>query len=285
MISRRDYLVGMGASALGGGLVACGEQSSARSNSGPWRIIRSGDYVTINGRKYEAECGPKTEAMQMTKDGVVRFSMLAENYWKKDSKWDSERTELDGWPTRFKYDRPIWSAWSMYYEPGEWSTSQWCIVRQIYHIKGWPMPHLLKPKGLLMWVGYAEGESKNSSVRHKQRIKQGEWIHFVETYKFDPVGGKGYWKSWLNGSQVLDYKGALGKKGATDCYAKFGIYRGIKMAWAARKNEHENPSGKRVRETVSIRYANLRFGHEDLSKYIDKPEEIPAWQPWPGNKT
>ena len=112
--------------------------AGARSKRGPWRTVRSGDYVIINGNKYEAECGPKREAIQMTKDGVVRFTMIPENYWQKDSRGDSERTELDGWPTRLAYNREIWSSWSMFYEKGDWSTSQWCIVRQIYHINGYP---------------------------------------------------------------------------------------------------------------------------------------------------
>ena len=132
-----------------------------------------------------------------------------------------------------------------------------------------------------MWVGHAANEPHKNGVRHRQKIKQGEWIHFVESCKFDPDGGNGHWKSWVNGSQVLDYKGALGTKGAKKCYVKFGIYRGIAMAWAARKNNSGNPSGHRVSENVSIRYANMRFGHDDLSHLIGNRETIPDWQPWP----
>lgn len=278
-LTRRVCLVA-GASAGAGAVLGLATKSVQASRA--WRPLRSGEYITINGLRYEAECGDDPRAIQVSKAGVVRFEMIPRNFWKKDSRGDSERTELDGWPRQLESHKQIWSSWSMYYEPGPPSTSDWCILHQILHVGGWPMPHLLKPNGDLLWVGAAATDGPGSDrVRHRQKIEQGMWLNFVETYKFDPDGGNGFWKSWLNGRQVLDYKGALGNKGSKHCYAKFGIYRSINKTWDGITDFRIEPERWKVPETLVVRFANMRFDHADLSHLIANPEPVPAFEPWP----
>ena len=64
--------------------------------------------------------------------------------------------------------------------------------------------------------------------------------------------------------------GAVGNAKAAAYYIKFGIYR---SKWRR--------SGEPADEPISIRYANLRFGTEDLSSRIANPDPEPIWEAWP----
>jgi hypothetical protein len=271
MISRRDVVLGGAAMAVGLGATATWGQTDG--NRG-WTALPNGQTARVNGTDYEAECGRDRAALQRSRGGVFRFSMIPGNLWPNDDPNDSERTELDGWRGRVTGPGPLWMSWSMFYEPGAWSTADWCILRQVYAryaSRGSPWSVLLlKPGGQLLWVGSAADDPTGAwPLRHRQQIPQGQWLHFVEAFKFDPEGGKGYWRSWLNGQQVLDFSGAVGKAGVVSRYAKFGIYR-----------SRTQRSGQRVAETVNIRFVNMRFGTDDLSELIDKPEPVPAWESW-----
>lgn len=243
-----------------------------------WTAVPDRSTISLGGLRYEAECGADPIAIQRGAKDVIRFTMVPGNGWSKDDPKASERTELDGWPSAISTKRPAWCAWSLHYEPGAWSTSDWCILQQMFQVGGSPIVHVLKSDGMLHWVAAdTAGTGGAFPVRHKMKLEQGKWLNFIETYKFDPVGGQGYWKCWLNGLQVLDFKGALGTKGATHCFPKFGIYRGVLRPWdGIDVKTLINP----VTESISVRYCNMRFGVEDLSKLITEPEPIPQWQPW-----
>jgi hypothetical protein len=75
--------------------------------------------------------------------------------------------------------------------------------------------------------------------------------------RFDPTGGSGFMKLWLDGKQVVNYTGSMGYSTSTGYYWKFGIYRSV-------AGEHE-----------AVRYANMTVGTADLSAKIAKPDPIP----------
>ena len=275
-ITRRNVLITAGA-ALGAG-VGIAPATKPRAAPGLWSPIASGQKAKLGGLTFEAECGPNPVAIQQSKSGVVRFAMQRGNGWVKDDPDWSERAELDGWPSALPTTAPIWVAWSMFLEEGPPSTSDWVIFQQVFQIKGQPFVHVMKSNGVMHWVG-ADANMKPGvwPTRHNQKIQPGVWINVVEVYKFDPVGGNGYWKSWVDGRQVLDFKGALGTKGVEHCYAKFGIYRAVKQTWLGIT---PNDPVVYVKEALSARFANMRFGTQDLSGLIDKPDPTPLWEPW-----
>lgn len=267
--SRRQFIASLaGATTL----------AATRVEAGPgWRPIRLGDYVTANNVTYEAQCGQDPSAIQQSAQGVFRFSMAPGNGWPKDNS-GAERVELAGWKNSLTGQRPIWASWSMFYESEQWPTSDWCIVKQLFQRGGQPIVHVLKPDGVMHWVGADAGDTGAAwPARHSQRLERGVWLHFVETYRLAPEAGEGYWISWINGRKVMEHRGAFGTRGASGCYSKIGVYRHKHQGWNAR----ENRIGDRVSETVAIRYANLRFGEEDLSRLTQTPPPEPALEPWP----
>ena len=271
MVNRRNVVLGGSMATLA---LAIRDGVSQEHTSQTWTALANGQRMTVNGIVYEAECGQNRVALQQSRAGVFRFSMIPGNLWLKDDPLDSERTELDGWKGHIPVSQPLWSSWSMYYEPGAWSSADWCILRQIYAFysdRGRPWSALvLKPGGLLHWIGGAADDPPRFwPTRYNQPIQQGQWYNFVETYKFDPEGGAGYWRSWLDGTQVLDFRGAVGKPSMKSHYAKFGIYR-----------SRQNSAGGPVPETVNARFANMRFTTLSLAHLISKPEAVPAFEQW-----
>jgi hypothetical protein len=269
MLSRRRFLTAS--------LATCALPAMPGAAGPGWRPIRLGEYVTSNGVTYEAQCGAEPSAIQLSPAGIFRFSMRPGNGWPSDSS-GAERVELAGWKSSLTGGRPIWAAWSMLYESDQWSTSDWCIIKQLFQRGGQPVVHVLKPGGILHWVGVDAGHTGAAwPTRHSQRIERGVWLHFVETYRFAPDTGDGYWQSWINGRQVMEYRGPLGTRGASACYSKLGVYRLMHQGW----NALANRIGDRVAETVSIRYANVRWGEEDLSALAANPPADPPLEPWP----
>jgi Polysaccharide lyase len=256
MISRRNVLL-TGAAAGATGWPFARTALAADQ----WIPLRVGETIDINGVRYEAECGRNGVAIEYSKSQIVRCTMIAGNAWSEDDPKNAERAELDGYKRRIPAGQVIWASWSMLYEHGPWSTSDWCILRQIYPWSGL----VLKPGGILHWAGAATDDPKDVwPTRFQTAIPQGTWLHFVERVVLDPGGKNGQWQSWLNGKKVLDLAAPVGyAKAANGYWFKFGIYRGT-----------QRRDGTKVDETVVVRYANVRFGTEDLTRIIATPDRI-----------
>jgi large repetitive protein len=215
----------------------------------PWRPVAAGERVVIKGNIFEAEAGVKPEAIQRVESpDVVRFQMIAGNRWSEDSMGGDERTELDGYKQPFEIGVPYWVAWSIYIEPGPRFTADWIALGQVPGLMG----HILK-QTIMTWS--LAGKSLHSAL-----INQGQSYQFVEKFIVDPVNG--YYGSWLDGKQVVDYHGRVGDPGRK-YYYKIGIYRGA------------------AQETMAVRYANYKFGTADLSELIANPDPVPPLLPWP----
>jgi hypothetical protein len=221
--------------------------SVALAPGSTWHAVAVDEYITVNGNIFQAECGPKPESIQrIDTPDVVRFQMIAGNRWYNDT--GDERTELDGYRQPFQVGKPYWAAYALYIEPGSRMTADWIALGQIPGLMG----HFVKNM-IMTW----SAAGKNF---HSERIEQGISYQFVEKFIVDPVNG--YYGSWFNGKQVVDYHGPFGAVGKT-YYPKFGIYRGA------------------APETMTVRYANYKFGTAGLSELIANPDPVPAMLPWP----
>jgi hypothetical protein len=228
-------------------------QGTSTPSPSSWVAIPSNATVTINGNIFEAECGANSQAIQQNGQ-VVRFEMIQGNTWAEDA-WDSERTELDGYKQMLIPGTPYWAAWSLYLEPGPWSTSDWLVLEQMPGLWG----HLiLKGTHTLSFI-------VSNVPLARISVSQGVWYNFVEKYVVGPTGSVA---SWVNGKQVANYTGRIGSGGSY--YPKLGIYRGNRTA-----------AGAPVRESIGARYANFKFGTTDLSALIANPDPLPAYVSWP----
>lgn len=213
-----------------------------------WQPVAVDEYIVVNGNVFQAEAGPRPESIQrMETPDVIRFQMVPDNKWHDDG--GDERTELDGYRQIFEPGVPHWVAYSLYIEPGPSRfTSDWIALGQIPGLMG----HILK-NTIMSWNAAGKGH-------HSAIIRPGENYQFVEKIIIDPVNG--YYGSWLDGMQVVDYHGRMGDAGKK-YYYKIGIYRGT------------------APEIMAARYANFKFGTTDLSPLIANPDPPPPLVPWP----
>jgi hypothetical protein len=230
-------------------------QSTATSPPASWNAIKPYAKVKISGNEFEAECGPTAEAIQQIGQ-VIHFQMIPGNKWVEDSS-DSERTELDGYRQRLTPGASYWAAWSLYVEPGTWSSSDWLVLEQMPGLWG----HIIQ-KGAHAMSFFL---TNVSAPLARLPVESGVWYNFVEKYV---VGSNGAVASWVNGKQVANYTGSVGSGGSY--YPKLGIYRGNQTA-----------AGLPVVESIGARYANFKFGTADLSALISTPDPVPALVRWP----
>jgi hypothetical protein len=209
-----------------------------------WYGVAVDEYITVNGNIFQAECGPTPDSIQRNDEAdVVRFRMIAGNKWYNDAESGDERAELDGYKQSFQVGVPYWTSYVLHIEPGPRMTADWIVLGQIPGLMG----HFVKNM-IMTW-------SAAGRTLHNERIAQGKDYQFVEKIVIDPANG--YYGSWLNGKQVVDYRGPMGGVGKT-YYPKFGIYRGA------------------TAETMTVRYANYKFGTTDLSGLIANSDPAPA---------
>jgi hypothetical protein len=222
---------------------------AAGGSASTWYGVAVDEYVTVNGNIFQAECGPNPESIQRGDEAdIVRFRMTAGNGWYNDAGSGDERTELDGYKQSFQVGVPYWTAYVLHIEPGPRMTADWIVLGQIPGLMG----HFVKNM-IMTW-------SAAGRTLHNERIAQGKDYQFVEKVIIDPANG--YYGSWLNGKQVVDYHGPMGAVGKT-YYPKFGIYRGA------------------APETMTVRYANYKFGTVDLSALIANFDQAPVQLPRP----
>jgi hypothetical protein len=213
---------------------------AALAPASTWSAVAVDQYVTINGNIFQAECGPRPESIQRAEAlDVVRFEMIPGNRWYNDV--GDERTELDGYKQSFQVGVPHWAAYTLHIEPGPRMTADWIVLGQIPGLMG----HFVKNL-IMTWSAAAR-------TLHSERIAQGVNYQFVEKFIVDSVNG--YYGSWFNGKQVVDYHGPFGNIGKT-YYPKFGIYRGA------------------APEAMTVRYTNYKFGTADLSGLIANPDPV-----------
>src|SRR5258708_11013206 len=88
------------------------------------------------------------------------------------------------------------------------------------------------------------------------------WYHFVHNFKFDPGGGTGFAKTWLDGTLASNYTVNLGYTIDDGSYWKFGVYQDS-------GNVYNN-------NTLIVWYSNMEVGTNDLTARIANPLATPS---------
>jgi hypothetical protein len=233
----------------------------SRTAASSWLTVPNASKITISGNEYEAESGADGKAIQ--RDGeVIHFQMIPGNAWlPEDAGSDGERAELDGYKRPLAFGSPYWLAGSFYWDPGPVSTSDWLAFLQLHSLFSLMAR---KGRGTMEWILQAPS---GRPPLYSRPLTQGKWYNVVLQVTMDPANGN--LRSWLDGEEVVNYKGAVGVHGGHG-YPKIGIYRG-KLA----------SNGKPVTESLGLRWANFKAGTTDLSPLISRPDPIPPTSPWP----
>ncbi|HVL37635.1 MAG TPA: heparin lyase I family protein [Burkholderiales bacterium] len=70
-------------------------------------------------------------------------------------------------------------------------------------------------------------QGNSITVRHGDRpIPFGRWVDFVFKFKHN-TSGNGFLQAWMDGTQIVDYRGNLGFNTGHKDYAKFGVYKWV----------------------------------------------------------
>jgi hypothetical protein len=234
----------------------------------PWKELGADEKMSVNGATYIAQGGTDSRAIQVGPFGnLIRFNMLPDNAWYEDS-FGVERAEL-ALSRAFPERTSLWVSYSFYVEAGQGPvTTNWFILGQWGQVGsscsrgtlGPPFSQSLRIGEILTLVIYpndvCNGAGK-AATPLTVSLQRGVWYNVVQNVRFDPAGGTGFMKVWLDGQQVVDYAGSTGYATSTGYYWKFGIYRSVAA-------EHE-----------AVRYANMTVGTADLSAKIASPDPIP----------
>lgn len=175
-----------------------------------------------------------------------------------------------------------WVAYSQYIVPGDSVGQGGNIIFQL-HPSGYNVGDTYASTILLVQI-YAgqmqfianystsvpltsSGQVTAVNVLNDSNFLTGQWVNWVHHFVTDPTGAAGVWQVWRNGTQIINYAGAVGFASCSTQYPKYGQYRtvapqvgksGISVVWDA----------------------NFEAGLTDLTARIATPKPVPSFIPW-----
>ena len=217
--------------------------------------------LQIHGSKYAPETALHDWNIQRATNlsaDVFRFEVRGGDEWADDreSGENKERSELDGYATRWGDKTPVWGAYSFFVEPGSAYHSDWTAIGQMHGSKVRPF-HIHFTNDVLTIYSEQPGSSGAAiSARYSGKIGRNAW-HNVVFHLVQNASNAGRFEFWLDGKKIVDFTGSIGAEG-NQAYWKFGIYRGY------------GP----IATPFAIQYANMEVGTHDLTARIANPLPI-----------
>lgn len=163
-----------------------------------------------------------------------------------------ERSEVSS-GKEIKFGQTYTLSYKFMVEPGQALAADWMILGQVHHRNdagesGGSPPFALEVNDGVMRVIYRTSTEKirtsnpSSKTLWKDdgQLERGHWYDVKAEIKFDPFGN-GLVNMWLDGQQIINYKGALGYNDDEGGYLKMGIYR------------------RASSETVAVKYDNVQM--------------------------
>jgi hypothetical protein len=243
-----------------GCLVLCGVASAAQTGpSFVWAPVSAEDQrVDVGGLSYVQENSGKPWSLKRSETSAshaIRFEVRGGDQWSEDqsSGENKERSELDGYNTRWTGKTPVWVAYSFFIEPGEPYKSDWTAISQMHGSDVRPFAALYKGEELSIFTERREASGPVQKQVYAGKLARGEW-HSVVYELLQSSSAEGSLKAWLDGAQIVDYRGPVGSD-VNKAYWKFGIYRGY------------GP----ISTPFAIEFANMEITNKDLSPRIHAP--------------
>jgi hypothetical protein len=228
-----------------------------------WKTVEARAIVAVGGNEYEAESAGRPWSVQVaraTPADIVRFELRPGDQWDEDRGAESlqERSQLDGYKTRWPSGADIWGAYSFFIEPGAAYRAEWNAIIQMQGTRIRPFHVHFNGEIFRVVTEHFNAESKPTIVARSARaISRNTW-HNVVFHLREDANGKGRLEFWLNGLKIVDYAGSIGASDG-EVFWKFGPYRGF------------GP----IAAPFAIQFANMQVGTADLTARIKSPLSIP----------
>jgi hypothetical protein len=152
-----------------------------------------------------------------------------------------------------KFGQTYTLSYKFMIEPGQALNADWMILGQVHHRNdegesgGSPPFAIELNDGVMRVISRTSDEKIRTSNapsktlwKDDAQIERGHWYDVKAEIKFDPFGN-GAVNMWLDGQQIINYKGAIGYNDDEGGYLKMGIYR------------------RASSETVAVNYDNMQM--------------------------
>jgi hypothetical protein len=208
---------------------------------------------------------------------IYRFEVHSGDVWPHDVDTGQptvERSEVTGPIDATNvggYGVEVWTAYQFKIEIGESSSSPWVVMGD-WHMQMDPGDiGVSSPWQLELLAGDLLGFDTRTSTEKPIRtnphmhyiwkssapVVRGAWHSLVSRTVFDwHTAGKGAIDMWLDGEQVVSYRGPVGFNTARPPYFKFGIYRSA------------------APEPLSVDYTNVDVSLSSLMSRVSQPPAI-----------
>jgi hypothetical protein len=222
-----------------------------------WTPISS-DSVVVGGYPYVREGAGQSWSLQgdeTSASHAFRFEVREGDHWPEDqsSGENKERSELDGYKTRWAGKTPVWVAYSFLVEPGDPYRSDWTAISQMHGSEVRPFFVFFKNEEFAVIVERLGPSGAVQTKVYSGKLGRGHWHSAV--YKLTQSSSQdGALKVWLDGAEIVDYHGPIGSD-TNKAYWKFGIYRGY------------GP----IATPFAIEFANMEISRNVLSDRIRSP--------------
>jgi Polysaccharide lyase len=203
------------------------EMASITSFSAP-----SGSRFTVDGESVEAANANKSWSLTEPDANTLQFSVHSGDNW-STSGWSdltndrgANRSEVEFSPT-YAAGTQINVSEQLTVQPGPTNTASFLDLNQLHSTtQSPPSPFTLQldQSDHLEVVLQSPGNSYNLVYRSPNPIVRGQAMDLNFQLNMNP-SGSGYVGVWLDGTQIVNYHGAVGAAGA-EYYWKEGIYRG-----------------------------------------------------------
>jgi hypothetical protein len=190
----------------------------------------SGSRFKVDGREVSAQNGNKSWSLKNPDDHTLTFEVHHGDVW-STSGWDdsaNNRSEIE-FSQRWSAGTTITVTELLTVLPGPVSTAGHLDLNQLHTTdpQSPPCPFTLQIEentDRLQVILQSPSNGWNRVYHASQPVVRGKVMDFKFEMNMNP-SGNGFVKVWLDGSQIVDYRGAVGANSPQQYYWKQGIYR------------------------------------------------------------
>jgi polysaccharide lyase-like protein len=190
----------------------------------------NGSRFQVGGKEVAAQNGNKSWSVTNPDKYTLRFEVRSGDVWASSGYNDSanNRSELE-FTQRSNAGTKVTLSETLTLEPGPVSTASFFNFNQLHttdpQSPPCPITFQLTPGDFMEIVVQWPGTDWHRVYRSPQPVARGKPMAVKFEAMMDADGSDGYLKVWLDGSQIVDYRGKIGANSPQQYYWKCGIYR------------------------------------------------------------